>query len=223
MIKCSPLRLSVWDVQLAERTSESRYPVDGELVSCVLLQLAENLHGGQPFALFLFLRGLEMAEEKLLQRVHSLEFPVVFLHDGFVGIVQPIAFALQDVVHGLGVELAIIDADVCPDGAGHFDADETAASRRVGQQVFQVAGPDKGGVAAHFLDGGAVGLSQVGNRFLQEMLQETLLVGAYLVEFVDVNQEKAAKAALCLLLALEVNAVGVAETQFRWQQDAAEC
>ena len=44
---------------------------------------------------------------------------------------------------------------------------------------------------------------------------KALLIGVYLVEFVDVNQKKAAKAALRFLLALEVDTVGVAETQFR--------
>ena len=158
-----------------------------------------------------------MAKEKFFQWVYPLEFPVVLLYDCFVSVVQPVAFTFHDVVHGLGIELEIIDSDVCLDRAGHFDANETAASRRVGQQVFQIAGPDEGGIAAHFLNSGTVGLSQVGNRFLQEVLQEALLIGVYLVEFVDVNQKKTAKAALRFLLALEVDTVGVAETQFRWQ------
>lgn len=128
--------------------------------------------------------------------------PVVLLYDCFVSVVQPVAFTLHDVVHGLGIELVIIDSDVCLDRTGHFDADETATSRRVGQQVFQIAGPDEGGIAAHFLNSGTVGLSQVGNRFLQEVLQEALLIGVYLVEFVDVNQKKRPRlrSASCLLL-----------------------
>ena len=217
MIKCSPVRFLVEDVQLAERAPESCYPVDGQLIPRFLLQVVENLHGCEPFAFFALLRATEMAKEKFFQWVCPLEFPVVLLYDCFVSVVQPVAFTLHDVVHGLGIELAIIDSDVCLDGAGHFDANETAASRRVGQQVFQIAGPDEGGIAAHFLNSTTVGLSQVGNRFLQEVLQEALLIGVYLVEFVDVNQKKAAKAALRFLLALEVDTVGVAETQLRWQ------
>ena len=190
MIKCSPVRFLVEDVQLAERASESCYPVDGQLIPRFLLQVVENLHGCEPFAFFALLRATEMAKEKFFQWVCPLEFPVVLLYDCFVSVVQPVAFTLHDVVHGLGIELAIIDSDVCLDRAGHFDANETAASRRVGQQVFQIAGPDEGGIAAHFLNSTTVGLSQVGNRFLQEVLQEALLIGVYLVEFVDVNQKK---------------------------------
>jgi hypothetical protein len=49
-----------------------------------------------------------------------------------------------------------------------------------------------------------------------------LLIDADLVEFVDVYQEKAAEAPLCVLLAFEVDTVGISEAQFGWQQDAAE-
>lgn len=35
-------------------------------------------------------------------------------------------------------------------------------------------------------------------------------------------EEKAAEAPLCVLLAFEVDTVGISEAQFGWQQDAAE-
>ena len=54
------------------------------------------------------------------------------------------------------------------------------------------------------------------------MLQETLLVDADLVELVDVDEQKASQAALHFLPALEVDAVRIAETQLRWQQNAAK-
>lgn len=81
-------------------------------------------------AFFTLLRATEMAKEKFFQWVYPLEFPVVLLYDCFVSVVQPVAFTLHDVVHGLGIELAIIDSDVCLDRTGHFDANETAASKR---------------------------------------------------------------------------------------------
>ena len=217
MIFCSSCLPAAADAQFVECTSEQSHFIDGQPVFGLGLQEGENLHRGHPVSFLFIFGGMEVAEEELFQRCGLFKLPVGLFQDGFVGIVQPVAFTLHDVVHGLGIELAIIDSDVCLDRAGHFDANETAASRRVGQQVFQIAGPDEGGIAAHFLNSTTVGLSQVGNRFLQEVLQEALLIGVYLVEFVDVNQKKAAKAALRFLLALEVDTVGVAETQFRWQ------
>ena len=68
------------------------------------------------------------------------------------------------------VELPVVDGDIGMDGAGDFDADETAAAAGVCQQVFLVAGGYKGGVASYFLDGGAVRLAQVCHGFLQQML-----------------------------------------------------
>ena len=46
-----------------------------------------------------------------------------------------------------------------------------------------------------------------------------MLIDADLVEFVDVYQEKAAEAPLCVLLAFEVDTVGISEAQFGWQQE----
>ena len=50
-------------------------------------------------------------------------------------------------IHGLCVELPVVDGDIGMDGAGDFDADETAAAAGVCQQVFLVSGCYKGGVA----------------------------------------------------------------------------
>ena len=75
MIKCSPVRFLVEDVQLAERAPESCYPVDGQLIPRFLLQVVENLHGCEPFAFFALLRATEMAKEKFFQWVYPLEFP----------------------------------------------------------------------------------------------------------------------------------------------------
>ena len=54
------------------------------------------------------------------------------------------------------------------------------------------------------------------------MLQEALLVDVDLVELVDVDEQKASQAAFRFLPALEVDAVRIAETQLRWQQNAAK-
>ena len=80
----------------------------------------------------------------------------------------------------------------------------------------------KRGVTAYLLDGVPVRFPQVGNWFLQQMFQETLLVDIDLVKFVNVNQEETPQVALCLLFALEVDAVRIAETKFGCQQNATK-
>ncbi len=117
-----------------------------------------------------FSAGWKWAEEELFQRCGLFKLPVGLFQDGFVGIVQPVAFTFGYGIHGLCVELPVVDGDIGMDGAGDFDADETAAAAGVCQQVFLVAGCYKGGVASYFLDGGAVRLAQVCHGFLQQML-----------------------------------------------------
>ena len=78
MIKCSPVRFLVEDVQLAERAPESCYPVDGQLIPRFLLQVVENLHGCEPFAFFALLRATEMAKEKFFQWVLTICFELGF-------------------------------------------------------------------------------------------------------------------------------------------------
>ena len=163
-----------------------------------------------------------MAVEELFQWGELFKFPVRPLQDGFIGIIQPVALTFGYGIQSLCIELAVVDGDICIDGAGDLNADETAAATGVGQQVLLVAGADEGGIPPHLPDGAAVGFAQVGNRFLQQMLQEALLVDVDLVELVDVDEQKASQAAFRFLPALEVDAVRIAETQLRWQQNAAK-
>lgn len=112
--------------------------------------------------------------------------------------------------------MAVVDSDVGVDGTGYFDTDEAATAAGIGQQVFLIAGTYEGGVAAYLLNGGSIRFSQVGYGFLQQMFQETLLADADLVELVDVDQKETSQASFGILFAFEVDAVCVAETQFRW-------
>lgn len=159
-----------------------------------------------------------MAVEELFQWGELFKFPVRPLQDGFIGIIQPVTLTFGYGIQSLRIELAVVDGDIRIDGTGDLNADETAAATGIGQQVLLIAGTDEGGIPPHLTDGAAVGFAQVGNRFLQQMLQETLLVDADLVELVDVDEQKASQAALRFLPALEVDAVRIAETQLRWQQ-----
>ena len=163
-----------------------------------------------------------MAVEELFQWGELFKFPVRPLQDGFIGIIQPVTLTFGYGIQSLRIELAVVDGDIRIDGTGDLNADETAAATGIGQQVLLIAGTDEGGIPPHLTDGAAVGFAQVGNRFLQQMLQETLLVDADLVELVDVDEQKASQAALRFLPALEVDAVRIAETQLRWQQNAAK-
>ena len=77
--------------------------------------------------------------KQLLQGAGLLELTIRLLQDGLVLIVQPVAFALIDGVYGLCIELLIVDGDIRFDGSRHFDANETAATAGVGEQIFLVA------------------------------------------------------------------------------------
>lgn len=186
----SSVSAPVLNAQFVQSPSEESHFVDGQAVFCLCLQVAEYLHRRHPFAFFRFLGGTEVAEKELFQRGGLFKLLIGLFQDGFVGIVQPVAFALADGVHGLGVELAVVDGDVGFDGAGYFDADKTAASAGVGQQILLIAGTDKRSIAANFLNGGSVRFTQIYHRLLQQMLQEALLVDDDLVEFVDVDKEE---------------------------------
>ena len=45
---------------------------------------------------------------------------------------------MVELVHGLRIKLLVIYRLTCVYRADYFDANETAATRRVGQQIFQV-------------------------------------------------------------------------------------
>ena len=81
-----------------------------------------------------------MAVKELFQWGELFKFPVRPLQDGFIGIIQPVALTFGYGIQSLCIELAVVDGDICIDGAGDLNADETAAAAGVGQQVLLVAG-----------------------------------------------------------------------------------
>ena len=81
-----------------------------------------------------------MAVEELFQWGELFKFPVRPLQDGFIGIIQPVALTFGYGIQSLCIELAVVDGDICIDGAGDLNADETAAAAGVCQQVFLVSG-----------------------------------------------------------------------------------
>ena len=130
--------------------------------------------------------------KKLFYRTYLLEFTISFLQNSLVFIIKPVTFPFLEGVHRLRIELPVVYRHIRINGCHHFDAHKTAAAAGVRQQVFVIARPDERSIAAHLLDTASVRLAQVGDRLLQQVLQESLLAGVYLVEFVNVDQQEAA-------------------------------
>ena len=158
----------------------------------------------------------------MLQRRDLPELLIAFPQQRFVGIIQPITFTMHHGMKGLGIELGVVHGDVCFDGSRHLHTNEAAVTRKVGQQVLVIARGNERGIAADFLYTGAVRFTQAGRRLLQQMLQECLLIDADLVELIQIYQEESSQISFGIALAAEIQAVGVAETEFGRQQDTAE-
>ena len=160
--------------------------------------------------------------KQLLQRTYLFKFTVCFFKNLLIVLVQPVPFTFINSIHRLCIKLFIIDGDIRVDRTCHLYTDETAASAGIGQQILLIARADKGSITTHFADSVAVRFPQISDRFLQQMLQESLLTDINLVELINIYQEKTPQITLRFLLAFEVDAVRIAETQFRRQDNAAE-
>ena len=84
----------------------------------------------------------------------------------------------------LCIKLAIVDGNVRVNGFRHFHTDETTVAGQIGQQIAVIARSDERGIPTHFENVRTVWLADAGRRFLQQMLQESLLVDTDLVEFI---------------------------------------
>ena len=102
MIFVSPVSSPVADSELVKCTPKVGYFADRQSVLGLFLKEGEDFHRSHPCAFLFFLRRAEMAEEKLFQRGGLLEFLVGLLQNGFVAVVQPVAFSFGDGTHGLG-------------------------------------------------------------------------------------------------------------------------
>lgn len=72
---------------------------------------------------------------------------------------EPVALALGEQCHALGIELGVVDGSVHIDHLADVYAEETAAARRVGEQGGGVAGADERGDARKRYGVVAVGLA----------------------------------------------------------------
>ena len=88
-----------------------------------------------------------MAEEELLHRTVATVVAVAAFDVFHLFGIEPVALALAEQLHALGIELAILDGGVYIDAAADVYAEEAAAARRVGEQGGGVAGADERGYA----------------------------------------------------------------------------
>lgn len=202
--------------------SEYVYPLGRQRDGAVPAQAVQYFGRRQPFSLLVISGNAEIVMEQLFFGRFLFEIVVAFGHNPLVRLVEPVAFAVVQFVHGLGIKLVVVYRTVGLYGLRHFYTDEAAAAAGVGQQVFLVAGGDERGVPAHLEHGIGIGLSHVDYRFLEDMLQKSLLGGAYLVEFVDVDERKAVEVEFGVALAREIDAVCIIGTQFGRDDAPAE-
>lgn len=82
----------------------------------------------QPFSLLVISGNAEIVVEQLLFGRYLFEIVVVFRHNPFVRLVEPIAFAVVQFVHGLGIKLVVVYRAVGVYCFRHFYADEPATA-----------------------------------------------------------------------------------------------
>jgi len=72
-----------------------------------------------------------------------------------------------------------------------------------------IARSDERSIPAKFFHRRSIRTARVHHRFLQNMLQKSLLGGTYLVEFIHINKQKAIQIQLRIPLPTEINAVRI--------------
>ena len=158
--------------------------------------------------------------EKLFERTDLFKIPVGLFQDSFVLIIQPVALTFINGIHGLSIQLLVVDGDIRINRCSHFDTDKAAAAAGIGKQVHLITGTNKRGITAHFLNGRTVRFPQICHRFLQKMFQKALLVGANLIKLIQVHQQKTPQITLRILFALKIKTIRISKTQFRRQNNA---
>lgn len=114
-------------------------------------------------------------QEQLFFGRYLLELTVVGDDFGFFFVCEPVAFVIGQCFHRLCIQLFVVDRLYIIDGVCDFDANETSATGRVGQDIEVVACCDECGVTSQIPVGRLVGQPCADVRFLQDMLQVTLV------------------------------------------------
>ena len=108
-----------------------------------LLQAAQYFNGKELLSFLCGFGGTEELQKQLLCWYLYLKFFVGFRQDSLFGGLKPVAFASLYFIHGLGIQLVVVDLPTVIDGTGKADADEPPATRGVGQHIVVVTGGDK--------------------------------------------------------------------------------
>ena len=88
-----------------------------------------------------------MAEEEFLHGAMATVVAVAALDVLHLFGREPVALTLGELLHALGIELAVVDGGIHIDHLADVDAEEAAAACGVGEQSSGVAGADEGGDA----------------------------------------------------------------------------
>ena len=108
---------------------------------------------------FTFARKAVVAEEEFLYGAVATVVAVAALDVFHLFGGEPVALALGELLHALGIELGVVDGGIHIDHLADVYAEEAAATRGVSEQGSGVAGADEGGDARKCYGVVAVGLA----------------------------------------------------------------
>lgn len=117
-----------WHFMFLQYPSEYIHSLGGQRDGAVPAQAVQYFGRRQPFSLLVISGNAEIVVEQLLFGRYLFEIVVVFRHNPFVRLVEPIAFAVVQFVHGLGIKLVVVYRAVGVYCFRHFYADEPATA-----------------------------------------------------------------------------------------------
>ena len=117
-----------WHFMFLQYPSEYIHSLGGQRDGAVPAQAVQYFGRRQPFSLLVISGNAEIVVEQLLFGRYLFEIVVVFRHNPFVRLVEPIAFAVVQFVHGLGIKLVVVYRAVGVYCFRHFYADEPASA-----------------------------------------------------------------------------------------------
>lgn len=194
----------------------------GVVVAVAGAEQAAHLLKG-PETATLGIAGLSEGGCNHLHKVCRLLKTAVLLHQhSYLFVVEPITLSLVELLHQLGIELAMVEVVFEVDVASALHTDEPSAARGVHQWLHLVGGADERGVALILSDGLAVGWAELHVACREQVFQDDMLAGGGLVELVDVDQSKLRESEVQVGFLLEVDLLVVVHPQFRGHENAAE-
>ena len=124
---------------LAEGLGADALHQSGIATGEVLIDMGGAEQGGG----FALMGQTVMAEEEFLHGTVATVVAVAALNVLHLFGGKPVALAVVEQLHALGIELRVVDGGVHIDHLVDVDAEEAAAARRVGEQGCGIAGADE--------------------------------------------------------------------------------